>query len=240
MLASIRPLAAAAALTVCAPALALDFDFDLVDNPDQADFREVGQDLVALLNGKALTPAEPGGLLGFGIGVFASFVSTEDSNAWQRLVGEDVDDIGLVGVVAQKGLPLGIDVGASYAWVPGADGRVFGAEVRYALIEGGIAAPAVGLRGSYTKLSGIDDVDFDSYGVDLSISKGIGPLTPYAGAGYVWAELEAEPRFGLDKEDLDEPRYFIGARLSVLLGLTAEYERVGDRDAINVRLGLVF
>ncbi|WP_420466759.1 hypothetical protein [Panacagrimonas sp.] len=236
----LRRIATAAALFTCLPAHALDFDFDIVDAPNQNDFREVSKDVGALLNGKALTPAEPGGITGFGIGAFAIYVPTDDSGAWQRLTGEDIDEIGLVGLIAQKGLPFGVDVGASYATVPGSDGRLLGAELRYALIDGGIATPAVGLRGSFTSLSGLDDVDYDSYGLDISVSKGFGPLTPYAGVGYVWGQLEADPQFGLEDEDVEESRVFVGLRVSAPIGITPEYERVGDRDSFNLRFGLAF
>jgi hypothetical protein len=47
-----------------------------------------------------------------------------------------------------KGLPFGIDVGAMYSAVPNTNIKLMGAEVRYALVEGGIATPAVGLRAS--------------------------------------------------------------------------------------------
>ena len=33
--------------------------------------------------------------------------------------------------------------------------------------------PAVALRGSYTKLLGVSDMDLNTYGLDLSASKGI-------------------------------------------------------------------
>lgn len=232
--------AAVVLLTMCLPAQAMDFDFDIVDNPSQDDFREVGGDLVALLNAKSMAPPEPGGILGFGIGAFASFVSVDDEQTWQRLTGEDIDTIGLAGIKVEKGLPLGIDVGASYARVPGGGGKLVSGELRYALLEGSVVTPAVGLRGSYSRFSGEDDIDFDSYGADLSISKGFGPITPYAGAGYVWGQLEADEQFGLADEDLDEGRFFVGARVTLLVGLTAEYERIGDRDGFNLRVGLAF
>lgn len=233
-------IAAAALLPLAAPALALDFDFDIQPGAQQEDFKSVAEDIAAALNSKSLTPAEPGGITGFGIGVYGSYVETDDAGAWNRLIGEDVDEIGVVGVIAQKGLPLGFDVGLSYAWVPGADGRVFGAELRKALVDGGVATPAIGLRASYSKLSGIDELDYDSVGVDLSISKGIGPLTPYAGVGYVWSTFEPDSIVPLADEDVDESRLFVGLRLSALLGITPEYERVGDRDAFNLRFGFAF
>lgn len=224
-------------------ASAEDFDFDFVANPQQDDFESVVEDVAAAFNSKSLAPAEAMGITGFAIGVFGSYVETDDPDAWQRLVGEEVNEIGLVGVVAQKGLPLGIDVGASYAQVPGEDAKLFGAEIRYAFLEGGVATPGLGLRASYTNMSGVDEIGFDSYGLDLSISKGVGPLTPYAGVGYVWSDIEVKDDAAavlLDDESVDETRIFIGLRLSALFGITPEYERVGDRDAFNLRVGFAF
>lgn len=239
-----RPLASMTALAALAvvprAAMALDVDFDFVGDPQQADFRSVTEDLAAAFNAKSLSPAEPGGVTGFAIGVYAAYVPTDDSGAWRRLVLEDVDEVGVVGVIAQKGLPFGIDVGASYATVPGSDARLFGAELRYAILDGSLATPALGLRGSYSRLNGVDQMDYDAYGLDLSMSKGVGPLTPYAGVGYVWSRFEPDPQFNLRDEDVDEARVFIGLRLSSLLGITPEYERLGDRNSYNLRFGFAF
>jgi hypothetical protein len=233
--------AAALILTLSsACAHSAEFDFDILPGATQDDFESIAEDAAALLNAKTLTPAEPMGITGFAIGVYGSYLETESPGAWRRVTGEDLEEIGMVGIVAQKGLPLGIDVGASYSWVPDSDVEMFGAEVRYALLEGGVAAPAIGLRGSYSTINGVDEVDFDSYGVELAISKGFGPLTPYAGVGQVWSELEPDSVFGLDKEKIDETRLFVGLRLSALVGLTPEYERIGDRDVFNLRFGFAF
>lgn len=230
-------------LLACLPLSAQAYDFDFEINPvtaNQSDFRSVAEDMSATFNAKSLSPAESGSIAGFAVGVFASYVPTEDSAAWQRLIGEKVDEVGTVGLIVQKGLPFGIDLGASYAAVPGADARVFGAEVRVEVVEGDLITPAISLRGSYSELSGIDDLDYDSYGLDLSISKGFGPLTPYAGVGYVWSSFEADPQFNLRDENVDEAHLFIGLRLSALVGITPEYERVGDRNAFNLRFGFAF
>ncbi len=221
---------------------ALDAEFDLDGNQvNQEDFESMAEDITAVLNYKALGPAEPLGLVGFGIGAFASYVATEDDGPWRRVTNDSVDEIGMVGIAAQKGLPLGLDVGLSYAYIPGADADVIGGEVRYALLDGGLAQPAVALRGTYTVLTGVDDFDFDAYGLDISISKGFGPLTPYAGAGYVWSRYEIDESVqGLQDTDVDESRIFIGLRLSLLFGITPEYERIGDRDVFNLRAGFTF
>src|SRR5690606_3414190 len=113
-----------------------------------------------------------------------------------------------------KGLPLNFDVGAFVATVPGTGMRNYGAQLRYALIEGGVVTPAVGLRAAVTRLAGVDDLAYDTRSLDVSISKGFGPLTPYAGYGRTWASADAAARTGLADEDVAVDRVFAGVRAS--------------------------
>lgn len=220
------------------PAHALEF---VIVNPDQNDFRSVAEDIAAALNYKALAPAEATGLTGFGLGAFASYAETDDPAAWQRLTGEDVDGVGMVGVAAHKGLPLNLDLGAFYATVPGTDARVLGGELRWAWLPGSAVLPALAIRASATEADDTGDFDYSSRAVDVSVSKGFTLVTPYAGAGYVWSTVEADPATGLQDEDIDEPRYYAGLRLSLLLlSLTPEIERQGERTSYNLRIGLSF
>ncbi len=242
-----RRLVAVALMLSSAPAVwasNADFDFSCTGVLNcQQQFRGIVEDTSAAINYKALGPAEATGLLGFGIGAFANYTETENPQAWKALTGSDVDQIGMVGIVAHKGLPLGIDVGAFYTTIPGADVDVFGAEVRYAILEGGVASPALAVRGSYTATKGIDDLKYRAYGADVSLSKGLTLVTPYAGAGYVWATATPEGSLAnsLDEEDVSNARFFVGARITLLiLELTPEYERVGDNNAFNLRLGFSF
>lgn len=235
-------------LPAATPALAdteFDIDCGLGVAGCQAAFEGAIEDVAAALNYKALGPAEPGGITGFGIGAFVNYTPTRNDDDWQALTGTDVDFVGMAGVVATKGLPFGIDVGAFYTAVPDTSVKAYGAELRYAILEGGIASPALAVRGALTRTSGIDDFDYESYSVDVSLSKGFTLLTPYIGAGYVWAE--ADPKgdvaeiTGLSKAKVDEQRFFAGLRVSfLLLEITPEYERVGDNNAYNLRLGLSF
>jgi len=219
-------------------------DFDLNGPaPNQADFRAISKDLVAAYSYKALGPAEATGITGIGIGGYATYASVSDDDAWQRLTGEDVSGLAQAGLIVQKGLPFGLDVGAFYSSIPQAGAQLVGAEVRYAILEGGIASPALAVRGSYTQALGVDDFDFSTYGLDVSISKGFAFITPYAGVGYVWGTTDPKGNAALllDKEDVDQSRFYAGVRISALLiGITPEYERIGGRDIFNVRLGLAF
>lgn len=225
-----------------AAAFDVDFNLDCTANPTcQADFRSISEDITAALNYKALGPAEATGLTGIGIGAFVSYVDAEDPAAWNRLTGESVDAVGMAGVAVRKGLPFGIDLGAFYGTVPGASADLYGGEVRWAILEGGVAEPALAVRGTYTRSSGIDDLDFESMGLDVSVSKGFAFLTPYAGYGYVWSELTPKNVVGLQKEKVDASRLFVGLRFGLLIfDITPEYERIEGRDSFNLLLGASF
>lgn len=220
-------------------------DCNTVADDCQAAFDGAVEDISSALNYKQLGPAEATGITGIGIGVIANYTETENKEAWQTLTGTDVDAIGMIGIVATKGLPLGIDVGAFYTAVPDTDAKVYGAELRYAILEGGVAEPALALRGAYTRTGGIDDFDYEAWNADVSLSKGFAFLTPYIGAGYIWATATPSGATaeltGLSEVKTDKERFFAGLRLSLaFLEVTPEYERSGDNNAYNLRVGLSF
>ena len=217
-------------------------DFNFVPNPSQADFASVSKDVIAVSSYKALGPAEAGGVTGFSIGAYGAYSSTQDASAWQGLTGSKVDAIGVAGISARKGLPFGIDIGAVYAKVPSTSASLYGGELRWALLPGGAASPALAVRGSYVKLVGGDDLKADSKSVDVSVSKGLLFFTPYAGLGYVWGTVTPDASITtLSKEEVNDLRLFAGARLSLgFLELTPEYERLGDSNVYNLRLSLGF
>ncbi len=222
-----------------------EFDINAGCSNCQQSFEGAVQDISAALNYKALGPAEATGITGIGIGAFVNYTPVENDAAWRDLTGSKVDAVGMAGIAVTKGLPFGLDVGAFYTAVPDTSVKAYGAELRYAVLEGGVAQPALALRGAYTTTSGIDDFDYESWSADVSLSKGFAMLTPYVGAGYVWGT--ATPKgstaqaVGLSEVDANNERLFAGLRLSLgLLEMTPEYERIGDNNAYNLRLGLSF
>lgn len=234
----LRPIAASLLLLSAGSASAVSFD---VTTPNQQDFRAASEDLTAALDYKALGATEAGGLLGFSIDAYGSYASTGNSAAWSRLTGSSTDSIGTVGVRASKGLPFGLDVGGFYGRVIDSDATVYGGELRYAILEGSVATPAIGLRGTYTRASNVGDFDYASYGTDLSISKGFLFLTPYAGVGYVRSDVEADASTGLGKESFGQAKLFVGSRISLgILSATLEYQRLGDNDVYSLKAGIGF
>jgi hypothetical protein len=64
-------------------------------------------------------------------------------------------------VHAQIGLPvIPLEIGLVYGASQDIDGLEFsGAEIKYAILDGTAATPALAIRGSYTATSGIDNLD---------------------------------------------------------------------------------
>lgn len=216
-------------------------DFELISGPtggSQPDIRNIARDLTAGLSSKALSPAEATGLLGFGVGVYGTRTSTEQRAAWSESTADGLGSINAVGVTVAKGLPLDIDVAAHYAKVIGTDASVYGAELRYAILAGSTAVPALTTRIAYARTSGNDSFSFNTLSADVAVSKGFLMVTPYAGAGVVRGQIDAR---GYDKESVTTGRVFIGARLSLgLIELTPEVERIGSNTSTSLRLGFSF
>ena len=223
---------------VAAPVMAKDVDI----GPGcscQAQFESVTEDLVAAIDYRAVGPAEATGILGIGLGAVGSYTAVDSEADWTTVTGESFSGLPMVGLQATKGLPLGLDVGAFYSTVPDTNVDVLGGELRYAILEGSTVSPALALRGSYVTVSGVDDFDLETRGLDLSLSKGFALVTPYVGAGYVWGEAEVtDPTAGVSKAEVEEPKFYVGARLSLgFIQFTPEIGQVGDNTTYSLRMG---
>jgi len=137
--------------------------------------------------------AKPLGTLGFDVwvdGMVAPNFEDEVRGALDK--GLPGGYLGIYRVGARKGLPFGIDLGASYGKVVGSDIKLLAGEVSWAILDGGVATPALGLRGTYQRASGSNVYSLDQAGLELEISKGFAVLTPFAGAGVVWSDSTFE------------------------------------------------
>ncbi|HEY5995274.1 MAG TPA: hypothetical protein VIU46_11825, partial [Gallionellaceae bacterium] len=157
------------------------------------EFRALSEDLGSALSYKPLTPAEPLGVTGFDMGIeVTSTKMSKSEQAWKTATGGSaVSNIYVPKLHVAKGLPLNIDIAAFYSAIPTTNIKLVGAELRYAVLPGGVATPAVAIRGSYTKLNGVEQLAFNTKGLDVSISKGFAMFTPYAGVGQVWVSSAA-------------------------------------------------
>lgn len=206
----------------------------------QAEFRALTEDLGAALSYKGLTPAAPLGITGFDVGLATTVTRIENSAAMSR-AGITGAHVIVPTLRAHKGLPFGIDAGVMYSQVPGTGISLWGGELRYALVQGGVAMPAVGLRGSYTRVSGVNQLDFDTKGLDLSISKGFTLFTPYAGVGAVWVSATPNGVAGLSKETVTQGKLFAGLNANFgFVNLALEGDRTGEVATYGLKLGFRF
>jgi hypothetical protein len=237
-----RSLAFASLFAVALPAVAKDIT--LIDQLNQNEFRLLSEDLGAALSYKPLIPTTPLGVTGFDLGLAVTSTKLENSAVLNKAGAGDISDVVVPSLRFHKGLPFGIDFGLMYGAVPSTNIKLLGAELRYAVVEGGAALPAIGIRGSHTKLSGVDQLDFNTSGVDLSISKGFLIFTPYAGIGKVWTtstpHVTPNPN-NLSKESFSLNKAFVGVNLNFgLVNIAVEGDRTGEASTYGAKLGFRF
>jgi hypothetical protein len=181
-----------------------------------------------LAQGIYATPVEPArarGLLGFDIGVAATAIPVDTAAAyWTNSVDDDFtisDYVAVPRLTASKGLSFGT-VSAMYSKVQGTDISIWGGSFDYPLTRGGIAKPTIALRGAYSQLRGVEALDLSTYGAELFISKGFGPITPYAAAGYTKSNAEGRIDFPSSdtivmQDEANSNRFTVGVKLSFFI-----------------------
>ncbi len=206
------------------PLAAQDIGFD----PDitRAEFREFSSFVSQAIYATPVEPARSRGLASFDIGVMATAIPIdEEALYWTRAVDSDFSTQGhllVPRIVVSKGVSVA-NVSASYAQVPDSDIAVYGGSIDFPLYNGGLVRPTLGVRGSYAQIAGVDELDLKTYGAEVFLSKGFGPLTPYVGAGISRTSSRATipatastPEIRLIDE-WDKNRITAGLRLSLYL-----------------------
>ena len=217
-------------------------NLDTLNLLSQSDFRLLSEDLGAALSYKPLIPAEPLGITGFDLGIEVSATKLENAAIFDNAVtGSAPDTLYLPKLHVHKGLPFGFDIGASYSAVPDSNIKVWGAEVRYAILKGGTATPAVAVRGSYSALEGVSQLKLTTTGVDVSISKGFAMFTPYAGIGRVWVRSTPDSSTGRAEEDFDLNKVFVGVNMNLaVINIAIEGDKTGDATSYGIKFGWRF
>ena len=204
----------------------------------QSDFKAFSEDLGSALSYKPVTPPAPLGITGFDIGL--EVTSTKMRNL-DIATGSSMTSLVVPKLHVYKGLPLNIDVGAFYSAVPTTNIKFYGGELRYAILEGGVALPAVGIRGALTKLTGVSQLALTTKSLDVSVSKGFAIFTPYAGIGRVWVDSTPDAASGLTKETFQQGKIFIGGNVNFgLMNVALEYDKTGTAPFYSAKLGFRF
>ncbi len=232
----------ASLLTV--PALALAADISTVDTLTQSDFRSLSEDLGAALSFKPMIPSEPLGITGFDIGLAATGTRLKNSSVLSKASGNDSvsSTLYVPSLRAHKGLPFDIDIGVNYTAVPSSNLKLYGGELRWAVIAGNTALPAVAIRAAITRLNGVDQLGFDTTSLDVSVSKGVLNLTPYAGVGQVWVKSTPKQSAAsvLSAEKFTQTKVYAGVNVNLGLNLDFEVDSTGGITSFGVKAGVRF
>ncbi len=241
MMKKLLPLAALGFLAQ--PALAAN-NITTLTGVSQAQFRNLAEDLGSALSYKAVSPAAPLGITGFDMGIEVTQTHmAKSSQLWSTITGGGgaVSDLYVPKLHIAKGLPFGIDIAAFYSKVPTTNISLYGAELKYAIVDGGLVTPSIAIRGAFTKLNGVSVLSLDTKSLDLSISKGFAMFTPYAGVGQVWTNATPNGVPTLTGESFSQNKVFLGANLNLLVtNLAVEYDKTGSAKSLSAKLGFRF
>jgi hypothetical protein len=214
-----------------------------IDQLSQSEFKSFSEDMSSAVSYKPVTPAEPLGILGFDVGLEVTDTELQNPALWTTATygAFTSNSVVLPKLHMFIGLPFNFDVGAFYSEAPSTNIKLYGGELRYAIMEGGTASPAVAIRGSFTQMSGVDQLSFETKGLDVSISKGLTIFTPYAGIGEVWSDSTPNGIPTLTKESFTQTKYFVGCNLKILLvNLALEYDKTGSAPSYSAKIGMRF
>jgi hypothetical protein len=227
---------------------------DIAFDPDitQEEFHEFASVLGQMLYHTPVDAARSESLLGFDIGVMATAIEIdEDAEWWTSSIDSDFSSNGYVfapRLVASKGIGFA-NVSASYGRVNDSDIDLIGAAVDIPILRGGLVSPTLAVRASYSTLRGIEELDLQTYGAEVFLSKAFGPLTPYGAVGM--ARTDATGRIpilisGQDSgtyamnDEFDQERFTLGLRISLLVPKIVVEVTEGDQRtyAAKVSLGI--
>jgi hypothetical protein len=236
----VQTLLVAGALTgaLCVSPFAHAGDLAHIDTLVQPDFHKLSEDLGAVAAYKGVTPATSLGITGFDVGVEVAASRLQNRGVLESAGAGSLTTVYVPKLHVHKGLPGGFDVGAFISKANAVNMTLLGVEARYALLDDTVTMPAVGLRLSASRASGVSQLDLSTYALDAVISKKLTVVTPFAGIGTVKV---ASSTGGLAKESFSKTRAFVGLGLNVaLINVAVEAEKLGGVNTLSAKAGLRF
>lgn len=226
--------------------LAQDFSFD--PSITQEQFDEFSLALGRAVYPSPVAPADGAGLLALDIGIATSALEIDESEPfWQLAISEDILQDGYLFVprlVVSKAFGR-INISGSYMTIPETEIDVIGATLDLTLSRDGLVRPAVGIRGAWSELRGVDDLEMTVTGLEAIISKKVGPFTPYGAWGRGMVESSGRILLPLPEDelileaDLEDDRLTVGARFSFFLfEIAAEAVRHDNDTTYGARASL--
>jgi hypothetical protein len=234
----IKRLAPLAFLAGVLPAHAADFTS--IGALSQDEFRRLAQDLGAAFSYKGVTPATPLGAAGFDVGVEVTDTRMQNASVFSLAGAGSHSDLVIPKVHVYKGLFAGLDIGGFFAGATEVSATIYGVDLRYALLDDTLTTPAVAVRLSGTRASGLGDLSMSTAALDVMVSKKFTALTPYLGAGTVRVAANARGT-DLAEERFNKGRVFGGLNVNlVALNLAFEVEKMGSNRSLSAKVGWRF
>ncbi len=213
-------------------------DLNNLSSLSQTEFLALSKDLAATTSTKSMEPAASLGIAGFDVSASTTLTQTQASSAWQTVSGNSMSELVQTKLSVSKGLSNKTEVGGFVSKVSSANVSAAGVHMKYALIEGNAIMPALAIRGSYSRMGGVSDMELNNTGLDVLLSKGFVGFTPYVGVGTVYTQASAT---GKNDENYRQNKSFAGVSWNVLLlNLSAEYDRTGKNASYGFKAGLRF
>lgn len=229
-----------AAACVAAALPAAGAQFGSLGALTQGEFRDLSEDLGAAIAYKGVTPATSLGLLGFDVGVEVTDTRVQHSSAFEHAGAGGRSDLVVPKLHVYKGIVSGLDLGAFVGSASQIGATLFGADVRLTALDDSLATPAVALRLSGTKATGLGDLSMSTAALDVMASKRLAFVTPYAGAGVVRIDGKAS-NTALADETRSRGRAFAGVNLNlVAVNFAFEAEKLGGNTSLSAKLGFRF
>lgn len=208
---------------------------------EQGRFESLAGDVSAAVAMPAADAGLPPGHGRWRVSLGASRSATESPQLWQDSNGDRREALYAPQVLVEAGIGERIGVGVSYAQIPGNGARLYG--VRGSLLAAGSAGsgPALALRASHHRLSGVDGLEAQATALDAVGSWGAGAWRPFVGAGVLRGHVAAEGGDLRYQADLTLPRVFGGIEYTLgALRLGAELGSTDGRTTQALRLSYSF
>jgi hypothetical protein len=214
----------------------------------QTEFDLLSRDIGRMIFLNPGNSPEPLGLLGFNAGAQVSF-SKVDTAPFKSATGQNIPGsmLPVPSLRAQKGLPWGIDIGVVY--LPEFNELnvgMMGAEARIDLLEFfPLPTPLLHLsaRGSYTKLTGVSELELNTFGYDLSGGVNFPIIKPYAGVGVI--NIRSTPQgtaaLLLSEANSSHTNLFAGVKLKIIpfVPINIEYSNALF-ETYSIKVGVEF
>jgi len=223
--------------------------FDLHPELTQAEFDEFTKELGSILRPRQLSDATTLGRGRFDLGLEFSHAGIDDSKgAWNNTMSHPSSDhylgdaIQFPKVFARLGVSDRVDVGVSGGLDPRSNWGLATVDAKIALVRQGPARPvSLAIRPSLASLIGPREVWVGSAGIDISISRAMGPWSPYAGfSSLASLGVERSDDVDLDKSLVTTSPVFAGVTYRAgALAFSAEVEH-GKLNSYAVRASARF